>query len=316
MQRGFLIYRANEFFAEGKLFKAYQAEYTEEAESKVHSHDYMQIWYIVKGKCYEYISNKKYEIAAGEIFLIPPFVEHHSRKEAGTIVYCCEFKIDPFLPQRRGSIFNKLSEFVEVPDEMYVIQHLMEYSAESKVIFPLSVLGTKTAERTMKNLVDEYTANKRYSDQFMYVYIQELLLTLAREYEQYDTAPAAAHDEVFAKHKQSILAALNYIEEHYAEPMRLDDLCRVSLVSKTYFCYLFKLLTKQTYSEYLQKVRIQHAMERLEGTNDSITQICFDVGFNDSTHFARTFKKTMGISARTYRKMKQQTNDKKSDANS
>jgi AraC-like DNA-binding protein len=44
----------------------------------------------------------------------------------------------------------------------------------------------------------------------------------------------------------------------------------------------------------------------LEQTNEPITRICFDVGFNDSTHFSRTFKKTLGVSARAYRNMKQQ----------
>lgn len=301
------VFHAGDVFQNGKQYKAYRIEYTEASSTEAHSHDYMQIWYVVKGKCHEYIAETDHEIIAGETYIIPPYVEHHSVKEAGTVLLCCEFNIGPFLPHCRCSVFNRLSEFVDEPEEMSVVQRLMEYSAESKVIFPLSAAATRSVERTMLNLVEEYDNADRYSEQFMYIYIQELLLLLAREYEKSDEPEES--EALFAKHKESILAAMKYIDENYAENLHLDDLCRVSLVSKTYFCYLFKLMTKQTYSEYLQNVRLQHAIEKLEQTDDSITQICFDVGFNDSTHFSRTFKKTVGVSARAYRAMKQGKKD-------
>lgn len=298
------IITRSEVLQNGKTFNAYRIEYPEAFASSAHTHDYMQIWYVVKGKCHEYIAEKDHEVIAGETYIIPPYVEHHSEREPGTVLLCCEFLTGAFLPQCRCSVFNHLSEYVDEPDEMSVLQRLMEYSAESKVIFPLSSSTTRDVERTMLNLVEEYTKADRYSEQFMYVYTQELLLMLAREYEKTDDAIAS--EALFAKHKESIMVAMKYIDENYAKNLHLDDLCRVSMVSKTYFCYLFKLMAKQTYSEYLQNVRLQHAMEKLEKTDDSITQICFDVGFNDSTHFSRTFKKALGVSARAYRTMKQQ----------
>lgn len=301
------VIRTQDVFQNGKQYKAYRLAHDKASSTAPHSHSYMQIWYVVKGKCHEYIAETDHEIIAGETYIIPPYVEHHSEREAGTVVLCCEFLIEPFLPQRRCSVFNRLSEYVDEPEEMSVLQRLMEYSAESKVIFPLSATATRNVERTMQSLVEEYSGAGRYSEQFMYVYIQELLLLLAREYEKTDDPSVS--EALFAKHRESIIAAMKFIDENYAENLHLDDLCRVSLVSKTYFCYLFKLMTKQTYSEYLQNVRLQHAMERLAQTDDSITQICFDVGFNDSTHFSRTFKKTLGISARSYRSMKQGKKD-------
>ncbi len=297
------VSRVIETFQERKGYRAFRAEYADDASSDPHSHDYMQIWYVLKGKCHEYIADEEHEIIAGETFIIPPYVEHHALKEAGSVLLCCEFRTEPFLPQCRCSVFNRLSEYVDEPEEMSVLQRLMEYSAESKVLFPLSSTATREVERTMLKMIEEYDNADRYSEQFMYIYIQELLLLLAREYEKTDDAGVS--EALFAKHKDAILTAMKYIDENYAENLHLDDLCRVSMVSKTYFCYLFKLMTKQTYSEYLQNVRMQHAMEKLEQTDESITQICFDVGFNDSTHFSRTFKKTLGVSARAYRSMKQ-----------
>ncbi len=294
-------------FKTGKNYRAYRMEYTEKTSSATHSHEYMQIWYVVKGKCHEYIADTGHEITAGETYIIPPYVDHHSEREAGTVILCCEFMTEPFLPQCRCSVFNRLSEYVEEPEEMSVLQRLMEYSAESKVMFALSANATREVERTMTRIVEEYEQSDRYCDQFIYIYIQQLLLLLAREYEKSDEFGGS--EALFAKHKEAIMTAMKYIDENYAENLHLDDLCKVSMVSKTYFCYLFKLMTKQTYSEYLQNVRMQHAMEKLEQTDDSITQICFDVGFNDSTHFSRTFKKTLGVSARAYRTMKQGKKD-------
>ncbi|WP_410901698.1 helix-turn-helix transcriptional regulator [Ruthenibacterium lactatiformans] len=60
------------------------------------------------------------------------------------------------------------------------------------------------------------------------------------------------------------------------------------MVSKTYFCYLFKLLTHQTFIEYLVNRRINKAMELLRQTDMSVIDIGQAVGFRDSTHFSRT----------------------------
>lgn len=51
-------------------------------------------------------------------------------------------------------------------------------------------------------------------------------------------------------------------------------------------------------------LRIQKAIELLKDPANSITWVGYEVGFNDSTHFSRTFKKIVGISPRTYRAIK------------
>jgi AraC-like DNA-binding protein len=73
-------------------------------------------------------------------------------------------------------------------------------------------------------------------------------------------------------------------------------------MSKTYFCYIFKSLTGKTFTEFCTELRIHKAIELLNTTDMPITEICFNVGYNDVTHFCRTFKKTVGISPKLYRK--------------
>ena len=75
------------------------------------------------------------------------------------------------------------------------------------------------------------------------------------------------------------------------------------MMSKTYFCYIFKLLTQKTFTEYVSDLRIKKSLELLQNTDMSITRICYEVGFNDVTHFCRVFKKSVGLSAKKYRKL-------------
>ena len=103
-----------------------------------------------------------------------------------------------------------------------------------------------------------------------------------------------------------VCKALSYIEQHYTDPLTLDEVCRYSQLSKSYFCYFFKEQTSQTFVEYLNKRRIDHARLLLEDTDLPVTEICYNTGFNDLTHFSRTFKKITGISARAYRSQKRE----------
>lgn len=106
------------------------------------------------------------------------------------------------------------------------------------------------------------------------------------------------------QHQHEVCRALSYIEQHYADPLTLDEVCRHSQLSKSYFCSFFKEQTRQTFVEYLNRRRIEHARLLLEDTDLPVTEICYDAGFNDLTHFSRTFKKITGISARAYRMQK------------
>ena len=109
-------------------------------------------------------------------------------------------------------------------------------------------------------------------------------------------------EKAYDKYRSMVSAAIVYIDQHYAEAISLEDICRISMVSKTYFCYLFKMLTHKTFIEYLTDLRLERAMELLRQTNQSIIDISQAVGFRDSAHFSRTFKQARGVSPRDYRR--------------
>ena len=96
--------------------------------------------------------------------------------------------------------------------------------------------------------------------------------------------------------------ALKFIRERYHENITLDDIARTTGFSTKYFCSFFLNQTGQTAVEYLIEQRIQNAAKRLLISDDSITDIAYECGFNDLSYFIRTFKKKKGMTPGAYRK--------------
>lgn len=88
-----------------------------------------------------------------------------------------------------------------------------------------------------------------------------------------------------------------YIIENYADSeLSLKKISDVFEISESYFSSLFKSETKQNFSEYLENIRMGHAMALLKNANISISNIYEMVGYNNPNSFRRAFKKTYGVS--------------------
>lgn len=100
-----------------------------------------------------------------------------------------------------------------------------------------------------------------------------------------------------------IALAKRYIEEHYAEPLSLDEVCSQVGFSASYFSTLFRKETGQTFLEYLSEVRIEEAKKLFRETRLTMEAICQMVGIHDYKRFAKNFKKVNGISPKEYRNL-------------
>lgn len=93
-----------------------------------------------------------------------------------------------------------------------------------------------------------------------------------------------------------------YIEENLGGPILVDDICLSFGIART---RLYSIATDYLgcgIAEYIRKKRIFHAKEFLEKTDLPISQIVYDTGFCDYSHFSRVFKEETGVTAREYRK--------------
>ena len=94
-----------------------------------------------------------------------------------------------------------------------------------------------------------------------------------------------AHDDTV------VLTAQEYIEQHYRDKITVDKLAEQLAVSRRTFERRFKKATSNTVIEYVQRVKVEAAKKALEKGRKTVSEIMYDVGYNDPKAFRMTFKK-------------------------
>lgn len=92
-----------------------------------------------------------------------------------------------------------------------------------------------------------------------------------------------------------------YINEHYQEEIRLNQLAEMVGMTSISFSRFFKLRTAKTLSDYIIDIRLGHAARLLVDSTNSISEICFECGFNNLSNFNRIFRKKKGCAPKEFR---------------
>jgi AraC-like DNA-binding protein len=98
-----------------------------------------------------------------------------------------------------------------------------------------------------------------------------------------------------------MLRARDAMDRDYAKPLDVPSLARIAHVSEAHFIRVFRATFGETPHRYLQRRRVERAMFLLRETDLSVTEICFDVGFQSLGTFSRTFTEIVGESPKPYR---------------
>jgi YesN/AraC family two-component response regulator len=114
--------------------------------------------------------------------------------------------------------------------------------------------------------------------------------------------PSPIQSEANAANLDLIRNALEYIEEHYAEPITMQQIAKEANVNYYYFSRLFQQYTNQGFRDYLMKFRINRAVRMLLQTNESVTNIAIDCGFETISYFIKKFQEEMGVTPKNFRK--------------
>ena len=110
-------------------------------------------------------------------------------------------------------------------------------------------------------------------------------------------------EEKSLRELRPITEAKNYIQQHYQEALRLEDVSSAVGFNATYFSTLFKKETGQNFMDYLTELRIGRAKELLCGEEMSVQDVAEQVGYRDLKYFSRLFKKLTGVSPSDYKKL-------------
>lgn len=127
--------------------------------------------------------------------------------------------------------------------------------------------------------------------------LYELLYCLYTRFSRKSAVPVSDHQN-FSR----IIRVINWIDQHYREPLTLDAAADFLGLSREYFCRIFKKYTGQTFLEYLNDIRVVKLYQELNRSDDSITLLMEKHGITNYKVFLRTFKKLYGAAPQRLRK--------------
>ncbi len=101
---------------------------------------------------------------------------------------------------------------------------------------------------------------------------------------------------------ERIRKAFNFIKDNYKTEVSLENVAKEVHMTVPSFCRYFKSQTNKTFIQFLIEYRINNALKLLIQSDKDIKNICYECGFNNYSHFNRSFKKINLISPSDYRK--------------
>jgi AraC-like DNA-binding protein/ligand-binding sensor protein len=98
-----------------------------------------------------------------------------------------------------------------------------------------------------------------------------------------------------------VTKAREFIARNKAEPLTLSLVSKAAGSSMFHFCKVFKSATGLRFTEYVSRLRLEDAKQRLLNPNARVSEVAFDVGFQSLTQFNRSFNRVIGLSPREFR---------------
>jgi AraC-like DNA-binding protein len=106
---------------------------------------------------------------------------------------------------------------------------------------------------------------------------------------------------------QRLQRARSFIDEYYDLPLNLTEISRHACLSRYHFLRLFRDEFATTPHQYLTQRRIQKAKELLVAGRLSVTDVCFEVGFESLGSFSTLFRRCVGDAPVSYRERQQKS---------
>ena len=270
-----------------------------EEPSELHRHEMIQINYVLKGQLFHQINSSTFPVVKGDAFIIPPYIPHRLIKDGNRAFEIIELEFEPqFLFGASSENRTKIEEFQSLFNFAYIEPFLVS-EGEVKPRLNLSGKVQLSAENLFSEIEEEYLSQKDSYILAIKALLLQLLVLLGRSF---GSSMENTDQQIFTRHQYALEESLHYIENHYTDPLTIEQVSKVALLSPSYFSYLFKTMTGKTFIEYLTSIRLQKSMELLRTTDKFVLEICLDSGFKNVNHFNRIFKSSTGLTPLQYRK--------------
>ena len=252
-----------------------------------HSHDFEELVLILDGHGKHQVGREVYDISAGDVFVMLGETSHCypeasklslinllydtgnlrlPRADLGALPgYHALFQVEPRLRQQQR-FQNRLK--LEMPELGRLIGLVTEMEAELRAKTPGS----------------HFLATAHF---------MRVIGLLARAYMR---MPAEKERPL-----HQISELLGHLEQHYAEPLTIDDLTKVARMSQSTLFRVFRHIMGRSPVDYLIRLRVGKAAQILRREPLRISEVSEAVGFFDSNYFSRQFRQVMGVGPREYR---------------
>lgn len=253
-----------------------------------HAHDFHELTIVRRGSAMHQLEGSAFPVTAGDVFLLQGKQRHffYARENLDLLNIMYD-------PEEVGLPENELRR---LPG--YCAMFLLEpaYRRQHRFASHLHLRRIPLAkvEAIALEMERECVEQSPGYEALLLSKLTELFVYLSRLYVESDATEARALLRVGK--------VIGTLEENYTQDWSVLDLLRIAHMSQSNFMRVFKRATGQSPIEYLIRLRIQEATRLLRTTDRTVTEIAFDVGFQDSNYFSRQFKQALGISPRAYRK--------------
>lgn len=259
------------------LARTYETPYF---ETPYHQHNEYELMVVKKGNGTAFVGNYVGDYKTGDVYLHGNNLPHWFRKRDENMVgasMVVQFK-DDFLG----------AGFFDLP-EMKSIRQLLDNSERG--IF-------------CKGNLKKYIRKQLFKIEFLNGYEKVIcLLNMLHEISlsnEYDFVSGAVVTHSY-KDQLLINEIFEYSMKNFKRKITLEEVALLTNKSISAFCHYFKKTTKMSYINFLTQIRISHSCELLKTTNLSITEICYESGFNNWANFSKHFKKHCEVSPSKYR---------------
>ncbi|HMQ68119.1 MAG TPA: AraC family transcriptional regulator [Ignavibacteria bacterium] len=242
----------------------------------------------MKGKELHRTSEGNYEVTPGQYLLINSGQKCESRienpAESFSVYFESEFANDSL--RSLVSPSEKLLNYSYIPGIQHV-NFLEKLYPHNNILSP-SLMRLRLASKVNHDEEDFITES-------CFELIEKLLMIHRDLYKEIEKLPPVKLSTKMELYKR-ICRAKEYMDSSFTENITLEKISREACLSQFHFLRLFKVIHQKTPHKYLTEKRIEKALSLLFQTDKSITEICFDIGFESVSSFSWLFKKKLGLS--------------------
>jgi transcriptional regulator GlxA family with amidase domain len=134
------------------------------------------------------------------------------------------------------------------------------------------------------------------------ILLMKILQTIASSTERKPLASANFSASANHRDTERMGKIYDYTLAHFKNKISLQEIAHIAAMSEHSFCRYFKSHTHKTYNHFLLELRIGYACKLLIQNRSTISQICFESGFNNMTNFYKAFKKIKGQTPFVYQR--------------